>query len=62
MVTNVSSRFKKSLLMLLLMMLLLTAQREKREKGRVFLCQFLLFEHREPSIKKRTRDKKKRAA
>jgi len=59
-VTNVSSRFKKSLLLLLL---LLTAQREREErKGkRVFLCQFQfpLIEQRE-SRQLRT-DKKQEA-
>jgi len=61
-VTNVSSRFKKSLLLLLLL-LLLTAQREREErKGkRVFLCQFQfpLIEQRE-SRQLRT-DKKQEA-
>jgi hypothetical protein len=52
-VTNVSSRFKKSLslmLLLLLLMLFLTAQREKREKGRV-ICFFANF----PSSNQRER-------
>ena len=62
-VTNVSSRFKKSLLLLLLLLLFLTAQRarEERKGKRVFLCQFQfpLIEQRE-SRQLRT-DKKQEA-